>query len=66
MGGDPGWQSQSARQFFTQHRLSISAAYDMKLMLGRIQIIQQALGVQSPAGARYGNKYSQIRNILPI
>ena len=60
-----GRQAQASGQFFGQDSMGVGAEDDIDLVLGGIEVVQQALGVKSAAGAGDGNKNSQnTRDIL--
>ena len=59
IGCRPGGQTQAAGKFFTQDGMGVGTEHDLNLMLGRVEVIEQALRVQRAAGAGYSDKYSQ-------
>jgi prepilin-type N-terminal cleavage/methylation domain-containing protein len=59
MRDGPGWQVQAAGQFLGDHRRSVTAEHNVKLVLPGVEVVEQALGVERTAGSGDGDKYSQ-------
>ena len=55
---------QSRGKLFGDHYLGVIAQNHVNLVLTRVEIVQQSLGVENAAGSGYGDNYSQIKLFL--
>ena len=60
----PGREAQATRKFLGDDRRGVTAKHDVNLVLARIKVIEQALGVERPAGSGDGDKYSQKQRMV--
>ena len=58
--------AQAAGKFFGYNRRSVMAEHDVDLVLGRIEIVEQTLGIQRTAGSGDSDKYSQEQLMIEL